>query len=994
MRLHSVAVRAFGPFADEVVVDFDALGEDGLFLLHGETGAGKTTVLDAVAFALFGRVPGVRHEGRRLHSDHAGPDVVPRVVLEATIAGRRMRLERSPEHHRRKSRGDGLRKIQAKGVLVWTDGSGPELTRLPEIGDTVTRLLGMSADQFFQVVLLPQNDFARFLRAGNEDREALLEKLFDTGRFADVEEWLRDRARTARAEVEAMTQSVDRIAGQIAAIAGVDSPAEPDIAWATDLLDAARTDATRARSDATTAAEAVDRAQTHLDDCTRRHDQIRRVETARAELAALDADADLVEESRLALDAARRAAGVRSALDDATEAASRRDGLTASLAEARAALAATGEGVDLVADIADAPDATARIDAAVDGWSAESGRLEPLVARAAGRSAMVDELSTLAAEVAQAGRRSTAVDTELAEIPARRADLATGIAAATAADAAVPGLRAALSAADALVADATRRDALVAPLAAARDAAEAARTAHLGAREALLDIRERRVANMAAELASRLIPGEPCPACGSAEHPAPAHTVDDAPPVTDADERAAEAAEAAAGERARGASVALTGIEAEYDALCARVGAPTTAELTQASASARRAVADAERVAAGLGSLTAEAAELESSVAALTAEQTQLQADRSRRSERAQTVRTALHDLDAEIYAARGDAPGVDARRAQLTRLCRDAVALRDATSRWRTADERTVAATERARDLAVEAGFADAAAARAALAEPGQISRWESTLEQLSARRAAAQAVLDDPDLTATVAAGPVDLEQARIVRDATRQTLDEAQRRAALTADRVDKLETHCAQFWAALDHMAPARARADEVTGLADVVAGRGSNNRSMSLRSYVLAARLEEVVVAASSRLREMSSGRYEFEHSDAAGSHGRRGGLGIAVRDEYTGAVRPASTLSGGETFFASLALALGLADVVSAEAGGRVLDTMFIDEGFGSLDPETLERVMVVLDDLRSGGRVVGVVSHVDEMRSRIPAQLHVVRTESGSRVELLGIAG
>jgi exonuclease SbcC len=993
MRLHSVTVEAFGPFADEVVVDFDALGEDGLFLLHGQTGAGKTTVLDAVAFALFGRVPGVRNEGRRLHSDHAGPDVVPRVVLEATIAGRRMRIDRSPEHVRRKKRGDGVRKHQARGTLIWTDGSGPALTRLPEIGDTVSRLLGMTADQFFQVVLLPQGDFAQFLRADNEDREALLEKLFDTQRFGGVENWLRERARTVRAECEAMAQSADRLAGQISAIAGVETPADPDIAWATGLLDDARTEAARARSDAATAQETADRAQADLDDCTRRGQQIRRADAARAELAILDADADLVDETRQMLVAARRAAGVRSSLDDAAEAAARRDDLTASVAEARDALAVVPEGADLVADITDAPDVTARIDAAVDRWSAESGRLEPLAARAAGRSAMVDELSTLAAEVADAGRRSAVVETELAELPERRADLAARISAATAADAALPGLRAELAAADALVADATRRDALVAPLAAARDAAEAARTAHLGAREALLDIRERRVANMAAELASRLVPGEPCPACGSAEHPAPAHTVDDAEPVTDADERAAEAEEAAAGERARTTSVALTGLRAEYDALVARTGAHTAAQLARASASARQAVADTERLAAELGSLTAQAADLESSVAALTAEQTRLQADRSRRSERAQTVRTALHDLDAEIDAARGDAASVGARRAQLTRLCRDAVALRDATARWRTAHDRAVAATDRAQARAVEAGFADASAARAALAEPGEITRWESQLDRLSTRRAQAQAVLDDPDVAGAIAAGPVDLEQARAVRDATRRTRDEAHSRATLTADTVEKLEVHCLQFWAAVDMMAPARARADEVSGLAEVVAGRGANNRSMSLRSYVLAARLEEVVVAASSRLREMSCGRYEFEHTDAAGSHGRRGGLGIAVRDEYTGAVRPAATLSGGETFFASLALALGLADVVSAEAGGRVLDTMFIDEGFGSLDPETLERVMGVLDDLRSGGRVVGLVSHVDEMRSRIPAQLHVVRTESGSRLEMLGVA-
>jgi exonuclease SbcC len=178
-------------------------------------------------------------------------------------------------------------------------------------------------------------------------------------------------------------------------------------------------------------------------------------------------------------------------------------------------------------------------------------------------------------------------------------------------------------------------------------------------------------------------------------------------------------------------------------------------------------------------------------------------------------------------------------------------------------------------------------------------------------------------------------------------------------------------------------------DELAALADVVAGRGQNSRKMSLRSYVLASRLEEVAESASARLRRMSSGRYDFVHSDEAESRGRRGGLGLDIRDDYTGAVRSAKTLSGGESFLASLALALGLADVVAAESGGVVLDTMFIDEGFGTLDADTLESVMGVLDELRAGGRVVGIVSHVDEMRQRIPTRLHVIREREGSRLQL-----
>ena len=180
---------------------------------------------------------------------------------------------------------------------------------------------------------------------------------------------------------------------------------------------------------------------------------------------------------------------------------------------------------------------------------------------------------------------------------------------------------------------------------------------------------------------------------------------------------------------------------------------------------------------------------------------------------------------------------------------------------------------------------------------------------------------------------------------------------------------------------------RAWADQVAELADLVNGRGANTLRMRLQSFVLAARLEQVAEVASRRLNEMSGGRYTFLHSDAQGRNGARGGLGLDVLDEYTGVRRPTKTLSGGESFMASLALALGLADVVSAESGGVEIDTLFVDEGFGTLDAEALDAVMSVLDELRRGGRTVGVISHVEELRTRIPTRLEVIAGRNGSRL-------
>ncbi len=234
---------------------------------------------------------------------------------------------------------------------------------------------------------------------------------------------------------------------------------------------------------------------------------------------------------------------------------------------------------------------------------------------------------------------------------------------------------------------------------------------------------------------------------------------------------------------------------------------------------------------------------------------------------------------------------------------------------------------------------------------------------------------VVDLAAAEAQAVAAASEAEQAGLVFSATQRREEE-----------VDRLADRLTRAWRQL---APVEADHQRLVALADVVNGRGQNARRMSLRSYVLAARLAEVAVAASRRLQQMSQGRYSFVHSDAAGPRRTRGGLGLDVLDDYSGQIRPAKTLSGGESFLASLSLALGLADVVATETGGALLDTLFVDEGFGMLDADALDQVMDTLDELRAGGRVVGVVSHVEELRQRIPVRLRVRKARTGSTLEL-----
>ncbi|QTR05295.1 SMC family ATPase, partial [Saccharothrix algeriensis] len=238
MKLHRLEVRAFGPYAGREEVDFDLLGADGLFLLHGDTGAGKTTLLDAVAFALFGRVPGARGDVKRLRCDYADRDAPTEVALELTVRGRRFRVVRSPEYDRPKKRGDGFTRQPARVSLTWISGwRGEGHTRIDDVAREVESLLGMTAEQFFQVVLLPQGEFARFLRAETAEREKLLERLFGTERFLDVERWFRDRRLVKRRELEALGRAARDLVQRVAEVAGEEPPeGGGDREWLSSLL--------------------------------------------------------------------------------------------------------------------------------------------------------------------------------------------------------------------------------------------------------------------------------------------------------------------------------------------------------------------------------------------------------------------------------------------------------------------------------------------------------------------------------------------------------------------------------------------------------------------------------------------------------------------------------------------------------------------------------------------------------------------------------------
>ena len=958
MRLHRLELTAFGPYPAHEVVDFDLLGSDGLFLLHGDTGAGKTTLLDAVAFALFGKVPGARAEVRnRLRCDYADPDALTEVVLELTVQGIRLRISRTPEYERPKKRGDGFTRQQAKVSLTWLAGrQGDGHIRIDDVAREVEALLGMNAEQFFQVVLLPQGEFARFLRADTADREKLLEKLFGTERFLAVENWFRERRKTAFQAVERHRLANRDLVQKIAGVVGEEPPSDSDDGeWLSSVLKRlgeAKHDAEERAQAATDLRNTIDAELTGV---RVRAERIRRVRAARQQLA----ECDRVEPERLAWvaerDAARRASAVVPAQQSAVRLGTALEAARAQEAAAFAALAGY-ESTDLRAD--------------GERLREEAGGLNQLAAEAEQQRRDLARIGELAAARTRIQARIERLDPDQSEqlVAARAALEESGLAAARLAEVAAKA-----DAARQLPAAETAFDA-------AQDAARTAIDRHQRAKDRLLQVRQQRLDGMAVELAGTLLPGKACLVCGSSEHPAPA------PPmlgsVGAAEEDAAAAREQAALDQRSAAESARTAAEHHLRTLREVVGDRVPAELVRE----HRELAEVARLRAPRATALST---LERRVEETAAERVRLDRElvetTTAGAALAETVRVRAERLDA----ARGDHPDVLARRAHLLDL---ADALTVAADKRTAVAEHVVRLEEQRLEtsrLAADAGFADVEEALAAARPQAVLTALDQRITKVDNARAAAVAVLAEPELAEVDPTDEVDVAEV----EARFRTAREEAERAASSRHRVHEVNQRVGELAgrlrAALAKFEPVEAEYAELSAFTDVINGRGQNSKSMTLRTYVLAARLEEVALAASVRLERMSQGRYRFVHSVEAGSRGTRGGLGLDVLDDYSGRQRPAKTLSGGESFLASLSLALGLADVVAAETGGALLDTLFVDEGFGTLDADTLDLVMNTLDELRAGGRVVGLVSHVEELRQRIPTRLRVRKARTGSTLQI-----
>lgn len=995
MRLHRLQVNAFGPFAGAEEVDFDRLSDSGLFLLHGQTGAGKSSVLDAVCFALYGRVPGPRGAARpHLRSDHASDTARPEVRLEVTLDGRRFEVTRSPEWHRPKKRGDGTTPEKASVTLRERNRGHWETvtTRADEAGHLLQDLLGMRLDQFTKVVLLPQGEFAAFLRADAESRRSLLEQLFATGRFSDVETWLADRRRElgrqvgdVRRHADELLARADEHAAQLTLLTPAEGEAEPGAeaeasshtpaARLRHLADHAAALAESAAGQAEAATAEADTAATALASARDLVGRQARVAALSDQAAALLAAEPEQQERRDRLVQARRAAPLVPLLVAAARLADELGQATTALAEAR---------LVVPADLATAGRLAVR--SAIAERGKELGRLSGAVEvqdNLAEQTAAQQEAEGLARAAA---RSATAAQKERDQADRRRTTALARLDQLTAAAARRPAAEAVLQDLERMQRAVVSKRRLEAELAVARRSVDERHAVALAAKEHWLGLREERLAGIASELSAALTEGSPCPVCGGTEHPAPAPARGRA--VTDLAEEAAQQAAFDADQALAAArehlSALVAGLKDETDRVGGRTGKELKSAITRAKADLAATVDAAERIDVVREDVRA----LDGQIAELALLGEQLLADAAAHRATAKAASAQVRRLTARLDRLRGDDPDVPARQARIEAEVTGLTRLMEADDLHERLVTAATAAVTECETAYGTAGFTDSASATAAALTEAEVDALAEQVDRHDDLVTAVRAQLEDPALQAAADRPPPDLaaltaaDTAAAVR---RRAAEQDHARADSARVALHRLAAELAEHEA---RSAAVLAESALVDDLARCVEGTGGDNvLRMRLSSYVVAARLEEVAAAATERLLVMSDGRYSLVHSDALAKGGVRSGLGLRVVDEWTGVERDTATLSGGESFLASLALALGLADAVQAEAGGAVMQTLFIDEGFGMLDEETLDEVMNVLDGLREGGRSVGLVSHVADLRSRIGAQLEIRKARGGSRI-------
>ena len=861
-------MRAFGPYAGETVIDFEKLQGRHLFLICGPTGAGKTTILDAMCYALYGKTSGDR-TGEKMRSDYADSSERTEVIFDFMLGDKTYRATRSPAQMVDKKRGSGQTLAAMQASLSEME-DGKEINTLRTgIEEAAGKLIGLNADQFCQVILLPQGDFRKLLVAKADEREAILKQLFKTQRFSEFKDRLKDRLDAkVREKMEKQTRE-DQILSTAGAadekqLASIVEEAEKSLQEAVET--------TRKQEKESNEFREVYQKETAL------MGHFTELDKALKQDAALKNEEGRMKEMEASLSLIRSARELAPYFDQL-------DGITR-------------EGRQEAQKLK-----TAKAD--METYARLNETLEK----------RIQELDAMKEKREE--ERKTALKMQ---------DLVPKAKLYGAAVQALKNAKNALSRAE----EETKR---------LQASAEAARKARDAQKEKADAVRKSYIDGQAFLLAEGLEDGVPCPVCGAIHHPAPARGGDNVAKAEDV-------------ERA----------QKEYERASAAYDRANDTKEKHSTGAYAKAMSDHAKADAQMKTLE-EIPEAYRDPKYLEAESTRLLTDIRKWEQDKETAAAQLRKAGADLSASQAACRNAEERREELVKKYRE-----------------TESVLKEASD---KAGFQSLDECKEWYKKKDTEESVRKTLEQYRADRKSTEERIKAEE-QATAGKERPDMQALNEKSKALQDQLKKASERAAALKERTETLQKAVSDARAIEKELEDLRKEEGLIRGLYDLTSGKKTR---ITLERYVLGTLLDDVANAANLRLLSMSRRRYSLHRMTDESGLGK-GGLSLEVSDSFTGRSRPANTLSGGETFLASLSLALGLADVVQSRQGGVRLDTMFIDEGFGTLDPDSLNSAMNTLIDLQNTGRMVGIISHVPELEERIDARLRVTPAEKGSKAE------
>ena len=859
MRIHHLTIQGFGPFKDKQEIDFDALSQDKIFMLEGPTGAGKSSIIDAIVFSLYGVTA---HEaatksgpaGQRVRSDYCEAGDETKVCIEFSTGGARYKVTRTAAYEAPKKSGEGTTPVNAKAILEFIDPPHEAINQVKEVNLRIKEELRLDNEQFSQMVVLPQGDFASFLHASTEKRREVLESIFKTFFYDKIKGQLDVRAKEFQGLLAQQGQEINHHVRNLEK-EWVESKGELDF----KRLEALLNDKNETRDAQNVELQgAIDLLRPNSDKQMQERDAAERVlNPMKAELALLE---DSQEKIKAKTDLTTELEALNSRADQMA------------LKESQLLIRQKASGLQTI-----------------------------LESRETADEAMEDALEQIDEDYVE--MTSTEVKARIKELNVKVPVLSTKAVAAQKAESELEDL-------DELLEESIDNELKIKALPTLTNKVAALEKKLEGAKKKVKEYRALEKESYIGLAAKKLKKGQPCPVCGSEEHPNPVKG------QSSFDQDELDRLEQIVAE-----------IESELSEF--------KYELKDATTASKKKFKPSTELKATKKKLEKSAADAEEIVSEY------------------EDAQQELSDLNDYLQHF------IDYESAEKSKLASD-TKIQSEMKRLKIEDE----------DTLIEILAIDEDSLRAEVsAYTGRIKEINALLAQPDFKKLPESAELGEKIRTLTEKVTALN-EELSLIND-----------QLAVVERINESLNSAQAGINAALDEITELRQTGDPYLKLQGWVDGK--NTAGLSLTNFVLQERLEMILEFASRHLRRMSNGKYEFRlHEDRQG-RAQKAGLGITIMDYFAGKERPAETLSGGETFYASLALALGLVEVVKGDNGGIELGTLFIDEGFGSLSDDTLEEVLDVLEDLREQ-RVIGIISHVEGMKTQIPMRLEVRPTEAG----------